>query len=61
VSTDVQPPPEADEVAEQTAAIAAPEVIADSFGEYIKIWWTRVRSGESGALPVILGLAVIVI
>jgi len=61
VSTDVQPPPEADEVAEQTAAIAAPEVIADSFGEYIKIWWTRVRSGESGALPVILGLAAIVI
>ncbi len=61
MSTDVQPPPEADEVAEQTAAIAAPEVIADSFGEYIKIWWTRVRSGESGALPVILGLAAIVI
>jgi len=61
VSTDVQPPPEADEVAEQAAAIAAPEVIADSFGEYVKIWWTRVRSGESGALPVILGLAAIVI
>jgi D-xylose transport system permease protein len=61
VSTDVQPPPEADEVAEQTAAIAAPEVIADSLGEYVRIWWTRVRSGESGALPVILGLAAIVI
>jgi D-xylose transport system permease protein len=62
VSTDVQqPPPEADEVAEQTAAMAAPEVIADSFGEYIRIWWTRVRSGESGALPVILGLIAIVI
>jgi len=61
VSTDVQPPPDADEVAEQTVAIAAPEVIADSFGEYVKIWWTRVRSGESGALPVILGLAAIVI
>ncbi len=60
MSTDVQPP-DADEVAEQTVAIAAPEVIADSFGEYIKIWWTRVRSGESGALPVILGLAAIVI
>ncbi len=60
MSTDVQPP-DADEVAEQTVAIAAPEVIADSFGEYVKIWWTRVRSGESGALPVILGLAAIVI
>jgi D-xylose transport system permease protein len=62
VSTDVQPPAEAsDEVAAQTAATAAPEVMADSFGEYAKIWWTRVRSGDSGALPVILGLAAIVI
>ncbi len=62
MSTDVgQPPPEADETAAQTAATAAPEVIADSLGEYAKIWWTRVRSGESGALPVILGLVVIVV
>jgi D-xylose transport system permease protein len=63
VSTDVQPPSEAadEEIAAQTAATAAPEVIADSFGEYAKIWWTRVRSGDSGALPVILGLAAIVI
>jgi D-xylose transport system permease protein len=64
VSTDVQPPAEAaeaDELAAETAAVAAPEVIADSFGDYLKIWWTRVRGGESGALPVILGLVVIVI
>jgi D-xylose transport system permease protein len=62
VSTDVQPPPEAsDEVAAQTVATAAPEVIADSFGEYAKIWWTRVRSGDSGALPVIAGLIAIVV
>jgi D-xylose transport system permease protein len=60
VTTDVQPPG-ADEVAAQTAAGAAPDVIADSFGEYVKIWWTRVRNGESGALPVILGLVVIVV
>jgi D-xylose transport system permease protein len=56
VSTDVQPPEAA-----EAAAVAAPEVIADSFGEYIRIWWTRVRSGESGALPVILGLVAIVV
>jgi D-xylose transport system permease protein len=62
VSTDVdQPPPGADETAAQAAATAAPEIIADSLGEYVKIWWTRVRSGESGALPVILGLVVIVV
>ena len=62
MSADVQPPPEAaDEVAEQTASTAAPEVMADTFGEYAKIWWTRVRSGDSGALPVILGLVAIVV
>jgi D-xylose transport system permease protein len=64
VSTDVQgPPPEAtepDEIASEVA-LAPPEVIADSLGEYVKIWISRVRNGESGALPVILGLAAIVI
>jgi D-xylose transport system permease protein len=66
VSTEVEPPPSgadetADDTAAKTAATAAPEVIANSLGEYVKIWWTRVRSGESGALPVILGLVVIVV
>jgi D-xylose transport system permease protein len=65
VSTDVQePPPEAtesDEIASEAAAGTSPEVIADSLGEYVKIWLSRVRNGESGALPVILGLVAIVI
>ena len=61
MSTDVQPPPEADEAAAEAATVAAPEVMADSLGEYVKIWWARVRSGDSGALPVLLGLAAIVI
>ncbi|MFI5082475.1 MAG: sugar ABC transporter permease [Streptosporangiales bacterium] len=61
MSTDVQPPGEADEIASEAAATAAPEVIADSLGEYIKIWWARVRSGDSGALPVLLGLVAIVV
>jgi len=65
VSTDVQgPPPEAAEPDEEIAsevALAPPEVIANSLGEYVKIWVSRVRNGESGALPVILGLVAIVI
>ena len=61
MSTDVQPPAEADEIASEAAATAAPEVIADSLGEYIKIWWARVRTGDSGALPVLLGLVAIVV
>jgi len=64
VSTEVEPTHEAaegDEIASEAAATAVPDVIADSFGEYVKIWWARVRGGESGFLPVLLGLAAIVI
>jgi len=64
VSTEVEPSneaAEADAIASEAAASAAPDIIADSFGEYVKIWWSRVRGGESGFLPVLLGLAVIVI
>jgi D-xylose transport system permease protein len=50
---------------ETPAAVAlvsvAPEILADSLGEYLKAWVKRIRSGESGALPIILGLIAIVI
>jgi D-xylose transport system permease protein len=40
---------------------ASADLLADSFGDYLKIVGRRIRSGESGALPVIAGLIVIVI
>ena len=43
------------------ASTSAPDLIADSLGEYTTIWWRRVRSGESGVLPVVLGLVAIVV
>jgi D-xylose transport system permease protein len=43
------------------ALASAPELLADSFGDYARMWLKRVRGGESGALPVILGLIAIVI
>src|SRR5512140_744939 len=43
------------------AATASPDLIADSLGEYARIWWRRVRGGESGAPPVVIGLIVIVV
>jgi D-xylose transport system permease protein len=52
-------PPPAETDAQLTAA--APEVLADSLGEYLSAQWRRIKSGESGALPVIAGLIVIVI
>ncbi len=38
-----------------------PELIAGSVSDYTRIWLRRVRSGESGALPIVLGLVAIVI
>jgi D-xylose transport system permease protein len=44
-----------------TTADASADLLANSFGEYLRIVGRRIRSGESGALPVIVGLIVIVI
>ena len=48
-----------EEIAVRTGAPA--ELMANSIGEYLRIWLKQIRSGESGALPVIIGLIVIVI
>ena len=52
-------------IAEQQAApaelMSSPELMAGSIADYGRIWVKRIRSGESGALPVILGLVVIVL
>ena len=40
---------------------AAPELLANDLGEYLRAWGRRIRSGESGALPIIVGLLLIVI
>jgi D-xylose transport system permease protein len=54
-----------DQVAEEQVAAAiaavAPEVLADSLGDYLRAMGQRVRSGESGVLPVVAGLVLIVI
>ena len=42
------------------AGDASAELLADSLGDYTRILGRRLRSGESGALPVIIGLVVIV-
>lgn len=40
---------------------AQSDVVASSLGEYIGAWGKRVRSGESGILPVLAGFVVIII
>jgi D-xylose transport system permease protein len=47
-------------MASETLVALAPDV-ADSLGDYLRAWWKRIRGGESGALPIIIGLIVICI
>jgi D-xylose transport system permease protein len=62
VSTEVhEPPPEAEAESADAGGTAAPEIMAHSLGEYSRIWLRRVRSGESGALPVVVGLIAVII
>jgi D-xylose transport system permease protein len=44
-----------------TTPDASADLLANSLGDYVRIVGRRIRSGESGALPVIVGLIVIVI
>jgi D-xylose transport system permease protein len=43
-------------IAEEQLVALAPDVLADSLGDYLRAWLKRIRGGESGALPIILGL-----
>jgi D-xylose transport system permease protein len=42
-------------------ATVAPEILAGSLREYFLAWGRRLRNGESGALPILAGLVLIVI
>ncbi|MCU4184385.1 hypothetical protein K6U06_08430 [Acidiferrimicrobium sp. IK] len=50
-----------DEPAEiaRLAALTATPVAVDSFADYARGWWTRVRSGDTGSLPVVIGLIIL--
>jgi D-xylose transport system permease protein len=43
------------------AADVPPELLAQSLGQYLRAWWVRVRSGDSGVLPVVLGMVVVAV
>jgi D-xylose transport system permease protein len=50
-----------DDLLNSIQAGASAELVAESVGDYVRNLARRVRSGESGTLPVIVGLVVIVI
>jgi D-xylose transport system permease protein len=43
------------------AAEVPPELVAQSLRQYLRAWWLRVRSGNSGVLPVVLGMVVVAV
>jgi D-xylose transport system permease protein len=43
------------------AADVPPELVAQSLGQYFRASWARVRAGNSGVLPVVLGLVLVAI
>ncbi|MBO0728426.1 MAG: hypothetical protein J2P57_04150, partial [Acidimicrobiaceae bacterium] len=50
-----------DRIGPDATALAGSELVADSLREYVAAWAKRVRHGESGMLPVVAGLVLIVI
>src|SRR5690348_11850274 len=47
--------------AEAAAAELPPALVAQSLSDYFKTWLLRIRGGDSGVLPVILALVIIVV
>jgi D-xylose transport system permease protein len=47
----------------EAAAVAdvPPELLAQSLGQYLRAWGQRVRGGDSGVLPVLLGIVVVAV
>jgi D-xylose transport system permease protein len=55
-----------EEAPDLTAAVAAqaevpPELVAQTFGEYARAYVVRIRNGQSGVLPVVVGLVAIMV
>jgi D-xylose transport system permease protein len=61
IETPARPEPgPGDSEAAGEALLQSPDAVASSLGEYLRAWLGRIRAGESGMLPVIGGLILIV-
>jgi D-xylose transport system permease protein len=54
-------PPDPTAAVEAAAAEVPPELVAQTFGEYARGYAARIRNGESGVLPVVVGLVAIMV
>ena len=63
MTTGEAPPQEADEVPAvgDQASLASTEYVANTLGEWGRGQWLKIKSGDSGALPVLVGFVVIIL
>jgi D-xylose transport system permease protein len=61
VVADVVGIPDAVAPAVDPVLLGGNELVADTLGEYVAAQWKKIRGGESGVLPVVFGLLIIVI
>ena len=47
--------------AAEAEADVPPELLAQTLGQYLRAWWLRLRSGDSGVLPVVLAMIVVAV
>jgi D-xylose transport system permease protein len=47
--------------APEAAADVPPELVAQSLSQYLRAWWLKVRSGDSGVLPVLLAMVLVAV
>ena len=47
--------------AKAEAAEIPPALVAQSLGQYLRAWWLQIRGGNSGVLPVVLGIVIVAV
>jgi D-xylose transport system permease protein len=60
-TSDIESPDAAPPVADEAGLLGGNELVANSLGEYVGATIKRIRNGESGVLPVVAGLVIIVV
>ncbi|HXB05004.1 MAG TPA: ABC transporter permease, partial [Candidatus Angelobacter sp.] len=56
-----EPGPDLTASAEAAQVDVPAELVAQTFGEYVRAYVARVRNGQSGVLPVVLGLVAVLV
>jgi D-xylose transport system permease protein len=59
--TSGEPAPDVDLTAAAGVVEVPPEILAQSLGEYFRGWWQKLKSGDSGMLPVLVAMVIVAV